>query len=118
MIDNDRLIKAWEIFRNSNPYEICDGREFRAMREPEYCMGQMIEDTIALLKEQENDIHHMGLIIDEYEKELKKQPEIIRCKDCKNAKPALNGKMTRCKIRGLRMNDWFCADGKSEKENE
>lgn len=97
MIDNDRLIKAWEIFQNSNPYEICNGKEFRAMREPEYCMGQMVEDTITLLKEQDNDIHHMSLIIDECEKELKKQPEIVRCKDCKNAKPAFNGKMTRCK---------------------
>ena len=53
MIDIDRLIKAWKIFRDSNPYEICDGREFRAIKEPEYCMGQMIDDTIALLKEQE-----------------------------------------------------------------
>ena len=53
MPDIDRLIKAWEIFRNSNPYEICDGREFRAIKEPEYCMGQMIEDTITILKEQE-----------------------------------------------------------------
>ena len=53
MPDIDRLIEAWEIFRDSNPYEICDGREFRAIKDPEYCMGQMIDDTIALLKEQE-----------------------------------------------------------------
>lgn len=53
MIDKERLIKAWEIFKKSNPYEICEGREFRAIKEPEYCMGQMISDTIALLKEQE-----------------------------------------------------------------
>ena len=53
MPDIDRLIEAWEIFRDSNPYELCNGREFRAIREPEYCMGQMIEDTIAILKEQE-----------------------------------------------------------------
>ena len=53
MPDREKVIKAWEIFRDSNPYEICSGREFRAIREPEYCMGQMIEDTIALLKEQE-----------------------------------------------------------------
>ena len=53
MPDIDRLIKAWKIFRDSNPYEICNGREFRAIKEPEYCMGQMIEDTIAILKEQE-----------------------------------------------------------------
>lgn len=52
MPNREKVIKAWEIFRDSNPYEICDGREFRAIKEPEYCMGQMIEDTIALLKEQ------------------------------------------------------------------
>jgi len=53
MIDRVKLIKAWETFRNSNPYQICEGKEFRAFKEPEYCMGQMIADTIALLKEQE-----------------------------------------------------------------
>ena len=53
MPDIDKLIKAWEIFRDSNPYEICNGREFRAIKEPEYCMGQMIEDTLALLREQQ-----------------------------------------------------------------
>ena len=53
MADREKVIKAWEIFRDSNPYKLCSGREFRAIREPKYCMGQMIEDTIALLKEQE-----------------------------------------------------------------
>ena len=37
--------------------------------------------------------------------------EIVRCKNCKNAESAFDGKMSRCKIRGLRKNDWFCADG-------
>lgn len=62
MPDREKLIRAWEIFRESNPYEICNGREFRAFAEPEYCMGEMIEDTIALLKEQEavepNPVHN------------------------------------------------------------
>ena len=53
MPDIDRLIEAWKIFRDSNPYELCNGREFRAIREPEYCMGQMIEDTLTLLREQQ-----------------------------------------------------------------
>lgn len=53
MPDIDRLIEAWDIFRDSNPYEICNGREFRAIKEPEYCMGQMIEDTLTLLREQQ-----------------------------------------------------------------
>jgi hypothetical protein len=84
MADREKVIKAWEIFRDSNPYEICSGREFRAIREPEYCMGQMIEDTIALLKEQE---------------------AFVRCKDCKHN--------ARCEIAfGCNGNrEWFCADG-------
>lgn len=53
MIDREKVINAWEIFRNSNPYQICDGKEFRAIKEPEYCMSQMIEDTITLLKKQQ-----------------------------------------------------------------
>lgn len=59
MIDREKVIKAWRIFRDSNPYEICSGREFRAIREPEYCMGEMIEDTIALLKEQKSIINEL-----------------------------------------------------------
>lgn len=57
----EKVIEAWEIFRDSNPYEICSGLEFRAIREPEYCMGQMIEDTISLLKEQEDALEQMRL---------------------------------------------------------
>ena len=53
MADVNKVIKAWVTFRDSNPYGLCSGREFRAIREPEYCMGQMIADTIDLLKEQE-----------------------------------------------------------------
>ena len=53
MADEDKVIKAWEIFRDSNPYQICEGVEFRAISEPEYCMSQMISDTLELLKEYE-----------------------------------------------------------------
>ena len=63
MIDKERLINAWGIVQRSNRYEICEGREFRAIKEPEYCMGQMISDTIDLLKE---------------------KPEVVRCKDCQH----------------------------------
>ena len=42
----------------------------------------------------------------------KRDDELVRCKDCENAEPAFDGKMSRCKIRGLRKNDWFCADGR------
>ena len=53
MPDREKVIRAWELFRESNPYEICNGREFRAFTDPEYCMSHMIEDTIAMLKKQE-----------------------------------------------------------------
>ncbi len=91
MIDREKVIKAWEIFRDSNPYEICSGREFRAIREPEYCMGQMIEDTIALLKE---------------------QPEIVRCKDCKHCEYP-DAEKEWCKKGHIHRNaeTWYCADG-------
>lgn len=65
MPDREKVIRAWEIFRNSNPYQICDGKEFRAIKESEYCMGQMIEDTITLLKAQEVKTGHW--IIVEYD---------------------------------------------------
>ena len=54
MPDKEMLIRAWEMFRDSNPYQICSGREFRAIKEPEYCMGQMIQDTITLLKDKKS----------------------------------------------------------------
>ncbi len=105
MPDRERVIKAWEIFRDSNPYEICSGREFRAIREPEYCMGQMIEDTIALLKE---------------------QPEIVRCKDCKYCVKEPNGELY-CDILAVGYEplgskkvteDGFCADGERRDDDD
>lgn len=51
--DTSRLIQAWEIFRESDPYGICREKQFRAIREPEYCMGQMVDDTIEALKRME-----------------------------------------------------------------
>lgn len=98
MIDKERLINAWGIFQKSNPYEICEGREFRAIKEPEYCMGQMISDTIALLKE---------------------QPEVVRCKYCLHGdcfdSYVLCRKSSEKRKEPL---DWFCADGERREENE
>ena len=73
MPDTEKVIKAWEIFRDSNPYEICDGREFRAIAEPEYCMGQMIADTIDLLKEQKTVLQKMWNALFAEEDALEKQ---------------------------------------------
>lgn len=59
MADIQKVINAWKIFRDSNPYQICDGKEFRAIKEPEYCMGQMIADTIELLWERKPKTAHI-----------------------------------------------------------
>ncbi len=72
---------------------------------------EYIDDGYALLKEQENDIHHMGLIINEYENELKKRPEIVMCKDCKHGR-LYAPNCIDCEYMELaRDADWFCADG-------
>jgi len=98
MHDREKLIKAWETFRDSNPYQICEGKEFRAFKEPEYCMGKMIADTIYMLQG---------------------RPEIIRCKECKHRSEEMydyynnpNDKRYVCQINDLaKKPDWFCADG-------
>ena len=86
MPDIDRLIEAWEIFRDSNPYEICDGREFRAIKEPEYCMGQMIEDTITMLKEQEA-VEPIDIIDEKYPVGDSNRYKGYRCGKCKEVIP-------------------------------
>ena len=87
MIDRNKLIKAWEIFRDSNPYEICSGREFRAIKEPEYCMGQMIEDTLAILREQAD----MVLSVPE------------KCADCKSCQTMdlLTAQIAYCNMKAI-----------------
>ena len=88
MIDNDRLIKAWEIFRNSNPYQICNGVEFLAIKEPEYRMGQMIEDTIAMLDDCDTQLKYRDDHIAMYQAEINrleallKEQEIELCDRC------------------------------------
>lgn len=101
---------AWEIFRDNNPYEICKGREFRSIKEPEYCMGQMVEDTINLLKEQAEQIAMMKMV---YGSDAKVIGQIIRCKDCKHR--FITGENVRyavCELNHNRLmpDDWFCAD--------
>lgn len=78
MIDRNRLIEAWEIFRDSNPYEICSGCEFRAISEPEYCMGQMIEDTIALLDECDTQLQYRDDHIALYEAEINRLEALLK----------------------------------------
>ena len=79
MHDIEKVIKGLQAHvkgcgRRSN---YCDIMECPYRIGDEFCdIKQMCIDAIAMLKEQENDIHHMGLIIEEYEKELKKQAAV------------------------------------------
>ena len=115
MADIEKVIKAWEIFRSSNPYQICDGREFRAISEPEYCMGQMIADTIELLKEQDKllrkkqkDIDKLCCDIAYLKHRFHEKTEIVRCNNCGNRFS------TNCPFYMMQMetkDDFYCADG-------
>ena len=82
-------------------------------------------DAIELLKEQQKEIDE---IADEYidiGKEMAKQPQIVRCKDCRyghHVVETVNGEMTTYCIfctkpyieRGNATHepDWYCADGR------
>jgi len=114
MIDIKRLAKAWEIFRRSNPYQLCDGIEFRAITNPEYCLGQMIGDTLALLKQYENLEERHATMVDAADKlyaELRSRPEIIYCDECAFF-DSQDGKEahSRCRLRNCDTNGLeFCS---------
>lgn len=123
MVDIRRLKEAWEIFRDSNPYGICNGKEFRAINEPEYCMGQMVDDTLELLKEHEQRINALQMAIERTQKPTKlldvfgkNYAKIVRCKDCKHGCGRGHGlycQFIACEKTGaFHKEDWFCADGK------
>lgn len=86
MTNIEKVIKAWEIFRDSNPYEICDGREFRAIAEPEYCMGQMVDDTLELLKKQE-PVEPIDIIDEKYPVGDFNRYKGYRCGKCQEVIP-------------------------------
>lgn len=114
---------------------LCDPQ----MLTPEMCIriGRAITSAIALLKEQEHkdkmfhaledDWKRLKELLKEQEAEIskissayldlvgkaKKQPEIVRCKDCKHRDP--EDKKCDCghaiQWQLPRPDDWFCADG-------
>ena len=45
------------------------------------CFDILLRNALELLKDQDNQIHHMRLIIEEYEKELQRNPVIV-CPHC------------------------------------
>lgn len=80
------------------------------------CFWDLMEDALALLKEQEAEIHDLRsqiamLVVAQHElcEMMKEQPEVIRCKDCKKRESweCWQYFFGRIKI----PDDWFCADG-------
>lgn len=79
----------------------------------DYKTSQLMGVAIELLNEQEKEISRIS---NEYLKVVKtasKQPQVVRCKDCRWGWFLESGKYT-CKmlVSGWHNPDWFCADGK------
>ena len=81
------------------------------------CRWDMLADALELLKEQE----HKDKMFHALEESWKKQPEIVRCKDCK-----FKGISYSCILdrdlneygshRTEKYDNWFCADGEKATE--
>ena len=73
-MDREKILTWLEICGKNNDCSGCCPYSENDFGEYGQCRESLMADALALLNQQENDIHHMGLIIDEYEKELKKEP--------------------------------------------
>ena len=85
MPDIEKVVKGLEhcMRESDNLYDNpCDGCPYYVEKQPSgICSGELQKDCYDLLKEQDNQIHHMGLIIEEHEKELQRNPVIV-CPHC------------------------------------
>ena len=98
---------AIKTYLNSQAIEAKD----KIIRESFVESARNIDDALALLKEQEEEIENLkqtaqsmmeGICL------LKEQESVVRCKDCKHWKQS-NG---HCPLNSIfTNNDWFCADG-------
>lgn len=115
-MDREKVIKGLEACRKTD----CINCPYSAS-ETEVCLiNYLLTDALALLKEQEAEIDEIS---DEYldlGKEMAKQPEIVRCKDCKYGYHLVDtkkGEIIKYRIACLKRSeliqnqDWFCADG-------
>ena len=89
------------------------------------CRSNCAEDALALLKEQETEISRISNEYLDLAKKASKQPQIVRCKDCKwwdKKGESPYGYCHACKhgysspnweigIYRTYKGDWFCADG-------
>ena len=98
MIDREKVIKGLEICFSDS---YCDDCPYKNICYEDGMMQQLMQDTIALLKEQDN-CENCAIAIED------RQP-VVRCKDCKHHR-----KDTCSAEAGMAFpppDDWFCADG-------
>ena len=74
-----------------------------------------VKNAIALLKEQETEISRISNEYLDLVKKASKQPQIVRCKDCKYAEVDMccshPSEWNNSETRNHNNPDWFCADG-------
>lgn len=128
MADREKVISGWERCRKHT----CPSIDSKEYADCEYTVGLycrqdlLIDDTIALLKEQDAEIkrlkgelHGFGdlfhTLSEKTEKVIDEQQKIVRCKDCKkrNSWECWQYFFGRIKIQ----DDWFCADGEKRDKN-
>ena len=94
-MDREKVIKEWEAVLSRDPLD---------------APWDLIDDTLALLKEQEAKIEQLNRFVNGFSRDAM---PVVRCKDCKHRDP----EDRKCDSgHGIqwqlpRQDDWFCADG-------
>lgn len=84
----------------------------------DFCGPLLATDALALLKEQEAEISKISNAYLDLVGKASKQPEIVRCNDCKHYDGDENSRLGTCLENGVCSTpDWFCADGELKSED-
>lgn len=123
-MDREKVIKGWERCQKCEMSPLGSEEGTNAYLNCEYTVGlycnrdKLIAETLALLKEQQNQIWEMQDRTEYLEDKLKEQPQIVLCKDCKHWSAERINDYNKCKrwinvgVKNFAtMGDWFCADG-------
>ena len=122
----EKVICGWERCRKCHEVPMVFSE---AYRDCEYTRGMycrqdiLIEDTIALLRDQQNVISQLKVVNDALFEAVAEQKQIVRCQDCQHwigggIDDKDNFIPPKCTWHNEPKHaDWFCADGE-RKENE
>lgn len=110
MTDLEKVIGELEYCRHNPKCDACEKCQYGG-RSIMTCES-LVDDSLALLKEQEDEITALSIALALYEKQ-----DIVRCKDCRHYKPytgRVSGNLYHeCEHfdRDIDDPEWFCADG-------